>query len=196
MKTLIVYNHPYDGSFCHAILENVKAGMAESGNEVDVIELDKDEFDPVMRGKDLLAFKNHEVVDEKAIEYTKRLKEADHLIMIFPIWWELMPAMMKGFVDKVVFPGSVYNYTKSGMGMVSLLDKLKSTTIITTMNTPGFLYQLKFGNAIKKALINGTFKKMGFKNVKWISFNMVKFSSDKTREKWLAKVKKMAGEIK
>lgn len=196
MKTLIVYNHPYDGSFCHAILENVKAGIVESGNEVDVIELDKDEFDPVMRGKDLLAFKNHEVVDEKAIEYTKRLKEADHLIMVFPIWWELMPAMMKGFVDKVVFPGSVYNYTKSGVGMVSLLDKLKSTTIITTMNTPGFLYKLKFGNAIKKALINGTFKKMGFKNVKWVSFNMVKFSSNKTREKWLAKVKKMAGEIK
>lgn len=189
MKTLIVYNHPYEGSFCHGILETVKAAILESGNEVDVIDLDKDEFNPVMTGKDLLAFKNQKVLDEKAIDYIKRLKEADHLVFIFPIWWELMPAMTKGFIDKVVFPGAVYEYTKSGMGMVSLLDNLKSTTIITTMNTPAIIYKLQCGDAVKKAMITGTFKKIGFKNVKWISFNMVKFSTKEKREKWLASLK-------
>lgn len=189
MKTLIVYNHPYDGSFCHAILESVKNGILESGNEVDIIDLDKDDFDPVMTAKDLLAFRNHQVVDEQSIDYINRLKQADYLVIIFPVWWELMPARMKGFIDKVIFPGSTYTYTKSGYGMISMLDNLKSTTVITTMNTPKLVYKYLYGNALKKSLIQGTLKKSGFKNVKWISFNMVKSSSEKTRKKWLTTVK-------
>lgn len=190
MRTLIVYNHPYDGSFCHSILDTVKKGILESGNEVDIINLDSDGFNPVMSGEDLLAFRNHKVVDKQAIDYIKRLKQADHLVIIFPIWWELMPAMMKGFIDKVIFPGSIYSYTKSGYGMKTMLNNLKSTTVITTMNTPKLVYKFVYGNAIKKALVKGTFKKIGFKNVKWISFNMVKSSSDKKRKKWLNNIEK------
>ena len=195
MKTLIVYNHPYDGSFCHAILENAIAGIQEAGNEVDVIDLDKDGFNPVMSSADLLGFVKHTIVDEKAQEYAQRLKAADHLVFIFPIWWELMPALTKGFIDKVIFPGSAYEYTKSGLGMTTLLDNLKSTTVITTMNTPKLMYKFVYGDAIYKALVKGTLRKAGFKNVKWVSFNMVKMSSDETRKKWLAKVKKRMGAI-
>lgn len=190
MKTLIVYNHPYEGSFCHSILDTVKKGILEAGNEVDIIDLDRDCFNPVMSGEDLLAFRNHKAVDKQAIDYMKRLKEADHLVLIFPIWWELMPSMMKGFIDKVIFPGSIYSYTKSGYGMKNMLNNLKSTTVITTMNTPKLVYKLIYGNTVKKALINGTFKKIGFKNVKWISFNMVKSTSDKKRKKWLDNIEK------
>jgi NAD(P)H dehydrogenase (quinone) len=190
MKTLIVYNHPYDGSFCHSILEAVKKGVLEAGNEVDIINLDSDCFNPVMSGEDLLAFRNHKAVDKQAIDYINRLKEADHLVIIFPIWWELMPSMMKGFIDKVIFPGSIYSYTKSGYGMKTMLTNLKSTTVITTMNTPKLVYKFVYGNTVKKALIKGTFKKTGFKNVKWISFNMVKSSSDKKRKSWLDNIEK------
>ncbi len=199
MKTLIVYDHPYRGSYCHAILEAVKNGLATSGQEIDVIDLHEDKFDPVMTGTDLLAFTNHQIVDEKAYGYAERLRQADHLVMIFPVWWELMPAMTKGFIDKVIFPGTVYKYTKSGMGMVPLLTGLKSTTVITTMNTPKAMYRIVYGNAIKKSLVQGTFKKCGFKNVEWINYGMVKHSSDKKRKKWLLALEsrfKQAGQEK
>ena len=190
MRTLIVYNHPYDGSFCHAILETVKESVVKAGNEIDVIELDSENFNPVMTAEDLRGFLAHKIVDDKALEYANRLKDADHLVMIFPIWWELMPALTKGFVDKVIFPGAVYEYGENGISMNSTLIKLKSTTVITTMNTPGILYKVKFGNAIQKSLINGTFKKLGFKNIKWINFDMVKFSKPEKRKKWLADISK------
>lgn len=128
------------------------------------------------------------MIDPQACEYVQRVQAADHLVLIFPIWWELMPAMMKGFVDKVIFPGATYQYTKSGYGMTTLLPKLKSTTVITTMNTPKVLYKFTYGNAIQKALIKGTFKKSGMKKTKWLSFNMVKASNEQTRKKWLAKI--------
>ncbi|WOO88658.1 NAD(P)H-dependent oxidoreductase [Mollicutes bacterium LVI A0078] len=141
MKTVVVYDLPYEGSFCHAILESVVEGQTDNGNEVDVIDLHKDEFNPVMSGKDLLGFVKHEMVDEQAADYVQRIKEADHLVLVFPIWWELMPAMTKGFIDKIIFPGSTYTYTKSGYGMNTMLDNLQSATVITTMNTPRVLYK-------------------------------------------------------
>ncbi|MFD1441124.1 NAD(P)H-dependent oxidoreductase [Lacticaseibacillus hegangensis] len=184
-NTVIVTSHPYDGSFCHALMASAKAGAEKAGNTVDVIDLEADGFDPVMHSKDLIGFLKHKAQDPQAIDYIERVKAADHLILIFPIWWELMPAMMKGFIDKVVFPGETFNYTKGGMGMASNLPNLKSTTIMTTMNTPKSLYRWVFGNAIQRALVRGTFVKMGLKHVKWMSCNMVKKSSDAKRQGWL-----------
>lgn len=183
MKTLIVYNHPYSGSFNHVLLEAVIAGAKKAGHEVDVIDLDQDHFDPVMTGKDLLAFRDHQVLDPQAKDYVARLQVADHLVMLFPIWWELMPALTKGFIDKVIFPGAAYEYTASGYGMRTLLPKLRSTTVITTMNTPKLVYRFVFGNAIKQALLKGTFKKTGMKNIKWFNLTMVKNSTQAKRKK-------------
>ncbi|RZI47916.1 NAD(P)H-dependent oxidoreductase [Lactococcus kimchii] len=188
MKTLIIYNHPYEGSYNHAILESVISGIQKSNGEYEVIDLDKDNFNPVMTSEDLLGFVKHKAVDPAAIAYAERMREADHLVFIFPIWWELMPALTKGFIDKVIFPGLTYSYKKNGLSMESLLPKLKSTTVISTMNTPKIMYKLTYGNAIKKALIKGTFKKSGMKNVKWLSLNMVKMSKTEKRKKWLQKI--------
>lgn len=189
MRVAIVFNHPYDGSYCNAILTAVTKGLQKTQHEIDLIHLDKDNFNPVMTSADLKAFRDKKPVDPKVIEYKERLEKADHLIFIFPIWWELMPAMTKGFIDKVIFPGVAYDYTnKENTRMKPLFEKLKSVTVITTMNTPKWLYFVLFGNAIKKALILGTFFKMGYKNRKWISFNQVKAVTQEKRTKWLTDI--------
>ena len=188
MRTLVVFNHPYEGSYCNAILKSVKAGLKKGGHEIDVIHLDEDGFNPVMSREDLKGFVQHKPVDPMVFNYKDRLEKADHLIFIFPIWWELMPAMTKGFIDKVIFPGLAYDYKESGLGMRPLLKNLKGVTMITTMNTPGVVYKYLFGNAIKKSLMTGTFAKMGYKNRKWISLNMVKMVSKEKREKWLDRI--------
>lgn len=191
MNILIVFNHPYSGSYCYAILQSVIKGLQKAQHQIDVLYLDRDNFNPVMTEADLQGFKNKKPVDPKVIEYWSRLVNADHLIFIFPIWWELMPALTKGFIDKVIFPGVAYDYTTNGIGMVPLLKQLKRVTIITTMNTPKIVYRAMFGNAIKKALITGTFKKIGYTKCKWINLAMVKISSEKKRQQWLLKIEKM-----
>ena len=64
-----------------------------------------------MRSEDLKAFCDKKTIDPKVIKYSNKIKNADHLVFIFPIWWELMPAMTKSFIDKVIFPGVAYEYT-------------------------------------------------------------------------------------
>jgi NAD(P)H dehydrogenase (quinone) len=195
MKTVIVFNHPYNGSYCNAILRSVTMGLQKANHEVDLIHLDKDGFNPVMTERDLKGFVDRKPVDPKVIDYKERIDTADHLIFIFPIWWELMPAMTKGFIDKVIFPGVAYDYKPNGF-MVKRWKKMKSVTLITTMNSPRLAYWLIFGNAIKRALFAGTFWKMGYKNRKWISLNMVKFVSAEKRGKWLFKIEQRFANLK
>ena len=197
MRVLVVFNHPYDGSYCSAILDSVQKGLRAGGHEVDLIHLDKDEFDPVMRSKDLKAFaevarnpdSSMTQLDPQVLDYRDRLHKADHLVFVFPIWWELMPALTKGFIDKVIFPGIAYRYiSNSRIPKMASITKLSGVTVITTMNTPSLIYRLIFGNAIKRSLITGTFWKIGVPNRKWMSFNMVKAVSQKKRAQWLKSV--------
>lgn len=185
---VIVFNHPYKGSYCNALLEAVSNGLKKGNHQVDLIHLDRDGFNPAMSAADLKAFVEHNVVDPKVMDYQERLKKADHLIFIFPIWWDIMPACTKGFIDRVLSPGLAYDHHPRGFGLIPLLKSLNSVTLITTMNKPKIMYSLLIGNLIKKVMIKSVFKTMGYKNLKWISYNMVKSVSQEKRVKWLTEI--------
>lgn len=196
MRTLIVFNHPYEGSYCNAILHAVHKGLQIGGHEVDIIHLDNDGFRPAMTKADLKAFVDHQPIDPQVIDYSERLRQTDHLIFIFPIWWDIMPAMTKGFIDRVLFPGVVYDHHPRGFGLVPLLDNLKSITMITTMNKPKLMYSLLIGNLIRKAMLKSVFKAMGYKNLRWISFTSVKRVSHEKRVRWLDNLEKQFSTLK
>ena len=185
MRTVIVFNHPYEGSYCNAILDAVSKGLQKANQEVDLIHLDEDRFNPAMSSADLKAFVDHTAVDPQVIDYHERLKKANHLIFIFPIWWDIMPATTKGFIDRVLSPGLAYDHHPRGFGLVPLLKKVKSITVITTMNKPKIMYALLIGNLIRKVMLKSVFKTMGYKNTRWISFTSVKSVSHEKRVKWL-----------
>jgi NAD(P)H dehydrogenase (quinone) len=186
MRVVIVFNHPYEQSYCNAILTSVTKGLQNGQHEVDLIHLDNDRFNPAMSADDLKAFVAHQPTDPQVIDYNKRLQKADHLIFIFPIWWDLMPATTKGFIDRALSPGIVYDHHPRGFGLVPLLKNLKGVTIITTMNKPRIMYSLLIGNLIRKAMLRSVFATMGYKNLKWISYCSVKSVSQEKRVKWLS----------
>jgi NAD(P)H dehydrogenase (quinone) len=190
MRVLVVFNHPFEKSYCNAILQSVTKGLQNGDHEVDLIHLDNDKFNPAMSAADLKAFVNHSPVDPQVIHYCNRVEKADHLIFIFPIWWDIMPAMTKGFIDRVLSPGIAYDHHPRGFGLVPLLDKLKGVTIITTMNKPAILYSFFIGNLIKKVMLRSVFKTMGYKNLDWISHCRVKSVSHQKRVQWLNDLEK------
>lgn len=188
MRTVIVFNHPYEESYCNAILTAITNGLQKANHEIDLMHLDHDGFNPAMSKADLKAFMEHRPVDSQVIDYNERLKKTDHLIFIFPIWWDIMPATTKGFIDRVLFPGVVYDHHPRGFGLVPLLKNLKSITIVTTMNKPKIMYSLLIGNLIRKVMLRSVFQTMGYKNLDWISFTSVKRVSQEKRKKWLLKL--------
>lgn len=196
MRVVIVFNHPYEGSYANAILNAVTKGFIRAGHEVDLMHLDNDGFNPVMSKADLKGFVAHKAVDPQVIDYNRRLEQADHLVFIFPIWWDLMPATTKGFIDRVLTPGVAYDHHLRGFGLVPLLKNLKGVTVITTMNKPRIMYSLLIGNLIRKAMLRSVFKTMGYKNLRWISFNRVKSVSHTKRVKWLADLERRCARLR
>ena len=185
MKTMVIFNHPYEGSYCAAIRESVLAGLKRADVEVDLLHLDQDGFNPVMSTRELAGFSKGIAYDPKVKDYQRRLREADRLVFVFPIWWELMPALTKGFMDKVLLKGFAYEEVGPPPRFVSRLPQIRSVTLITTMSIPNVIYRVIFGNAIKKAFFTGGFKKIGIKKTHWISLPSVKSVPQEKREKWL-----------
>ena len=164
MKSLIIYAHPWDGSFNHSVLERVKSHLENKGNQVDVIDLNKDNFDPVMRVADLELFSKGEYADKLALDYVKRLTVADELIFIFPIWWYGEPAILKGFYDKVFLKG--HTYKEEDRRLVGLLKTHKATILTTaTIDEQVFSY---LGDPIQNVLAKGILKTVGINDFTWI----------------------------
>lgn len=195
MIHVLVSCHPYEESFNAAIINRIKEATNRTNHTIEHIDLSQINFNPVMSGKELFEFSQartqrgikKENLDPLAVDFAQKINKSDHLILVFPIWWELMPAQMKGFIDKVVFPGLFYSY-KSEFSMHAISDTLKKVTVITTMNTPGFLYSVLYKNCISLALVKGTFKKLGIKNVRWINYGFIKNKSVAARTKIIGKI--------
>lgn len=169
MRALMVVDHPYSGAFTHALADAARRGLENAGHDVDVIDLHADGFDPVMRAPDLAAWRTGTVVDPQVLDYQDRLLAADHLLLAFPVWWEVMPAMSKGFIDKVLTKGFAYDQPKPGGMMRRRLTGLTGVTAITCMATPSLAYRIVFGNPLMKSLFRGTFRKIGLRNLTWIN---------------------------
>ena len=177
MKTLIVYAHPWEGSFNHFILTKVSGLLKEKKEDVDIIDLNKDGFDPVMRSADLKLFSKGQYADKLAENYVKRLKAADQLVLIFPIWWYGEPAILKGFYDKVFLRGQVYD--EVGHDMVGLL-KIKKAVILTTATIDKQIFAY-LGDPINNVLARGTLALIGIKDVTWLHCPTVYSSDSRTQ---------------
>jgi len=196
MKYVLVSYHPYEKSFNAAIINGIKEAINKNKeNSVEHIDLVEIDFNPGMSAAELYEFSQArtergvkvENLDPLAVQFAEKINNCDHLIMIFPIWWELMPAQVKGFIDKVIFPGIFYSY-KSEFSMRAVSERLKEISVITTMNTPHFLYALKFKNTIKNALVKGTFKKLGIKKVRWFNYGFIKKVGNEKRENIITRI--------
>jgi putative NADPH-quinone reductase len=190
VRVLFLFDHPHDNSYCRALLDAALAGLQEAGHEYDVIDIYRERFDPVLRTEDLERYGEGAFSDETVGEYQRRVDAADHFVMIFPVWWQVMPALSKGFLDKVLLPKWSFEET-SGMVPRGLLSRL-DVTVVTTMGFPHWYYRLFFGNALAGALMRGTFGFVGVprRRRRWINVGNVARIGDAARRRRLEEVRR------
>ena len=185
MKT-IIYVHPWEGSFNASILQKVREIFETRHETYQVIDLYHDGFDPVFHANELKEFSQGTSPNELVNKYQKIIQETDELIFIFPIWWYSVPAVLKGFLDKILLKG--FSYTETKYGMRGHLDTINSVTIITTGQSPKWYIRLFKGDGIKGTLINGTLKSVGMKRIRWIHEGYITSSSRSKKEAFLLKL--------
>ena len=180
-KILIINCNPVEGSFSDAIAESYKKGA--SGAEIKSLIIRDLSFNPNLTN----GFHKRTDLEPDLLEAWEKIKWCDHMVWIHPVWWGGLPAVTKGFIDRLFLPGLAFQYHEKGPWLDKLL-KGKSARIITTMDQPSWFYWLVNNepsiNQLKKTVLNFC----GVSPVKVTAFGPVKNSSDKQREKWLNKV--------
>ncbi len=188
MNNLIIYAHPYSKSYNASILEHLTNKLREAKQSVDVINLYKEEFNPVLNEEELALYSQGKFLDPMVKEYQKRINNADHLFFIFPVWWYDIPAILKGFIDKVLLKNWAYEISEKGIPK-GKLTFIKKVTIISTMKSPKWYYWLLYRNSIKHSFIKGTLKFCGIKNIQWVNITNIENMGDLKRKQWLKKIR-------
>ncbi|KAA9022038.1 NAD(P)H-dependent oxidoreductase [Niallia endozanthoxylica] len=183
MKVLLIYAHPNEESFTHAVMERLQAGLILGEHEVQTIDFYKEEFDPVLvvntsrRRRDLLQ-------DPYTERYRNRIAAADHLIFVYPVWWHSMPAMMRGFIEKTFVSGFAYSFRgKSAQSVLpNGLFRGKTVWCIYTLDALKFVAWLDPGWLSIKYPI---FWYCGFRKVRRFYLPRMKHTSLDERIQWL-----------
>jgi len=182
-KILIINGHPNPSSFNFGIAESYLKGAIASGAEVETITIASLNFNPNLQ----FGYQKRTELEPDLLESWEKIKKADHLVWIHPVWWGGLPAITKGFIDRLFLPGMAYQYRENSVWWDKLL-KGKTAHIITTLDQPGWYYRLFYGRPSVNQLKKSTLEFCGIKPVKVTYIGIIKTATDFQREKWLQKV--------
>ena len=183
MKTLVIYAHPWKESFNSKVLKSVEETLINTASDYRIIDLIADEFDPVLKEKDLALFSKGIHQDPLAAHYAEALKEAKRVIFIFPIWWYGPPAIIKGFFDKVFLKNHVYKQENRGK-MEGILD-IDQSIFLTSANMSREDF-IELGDPIQNVFVEGLMGLVGSKENIWLPCNEV--HSEQARQEYLESV--------
>jgi putative NADPH-quinone reductase len=186
-KILIINGHPNSGSLNHALADAYKKGAVSQNAEVRQIDIAELDFD----ASTFKSFDSFTIPGDLA-KAQNDIKWADHLVWIYPTWWATMPAIMKSFFEQTFLMGFAALYDENGK--VTQLLKNKTARIISTMDTPVWMFKFLLGDpAFKTNKANLNF--CGIKPVKRTYFGPVVTSDKTARLKWLKQTEELGRKL-
>jgi len=180
----IILGHPDAKSFNHAIAATVAQALADMDCQVRLHDLCAEGFDPVLPAAEIA---RGAVLPPLVERHCKEIREADGLVLVHPNWWGMPPAVMKGWIDRVLRPGVAYEFLEgdAGEGVPSGLLQAKAVFVYNTSNTESERETKIFGDPLATIWKNCIFGLCGIANFRRRMFNVMVTSSKTQRKKWL-----------
>jgi len=188
MNISVILAHPRPGSFNHAITDEAAATAREAGHTVTVHDLYQEKFDPLLPYDEIA---RDSVLPEPVARYCEEIAAADGIIIVHPDWWGMPPAILKGWIDRVLRPGVAYRFadTDSGEGIPTGLLKARAAIIYNTSNTPRQREREVFGDPLERIWKDCIISFCGIPACHRRMFGVIVTSSDEQRQVWLAEVR-------
>ena len=186
MKILILNGHPDKESYNHALAASYKKGAKASGAEVQAINIGELIFNPNLQ----FGYRKRIELEPDLVKAQESINWADHLVWIYPVWWSSVPAIMKGFLDRVLLPGFAFKKREGSVWWDKYLTG-KTSRIICTMDQPTWYYRWINGRPSHIAMKRLSMKFVGVKKVRITSIGPLRLSKEGFRMKWLHKVEKL-----
>lgn len=188
MHVSLILGHPHPGSFNHAIAEAAREVLVSAGHTVVFHDLYAEKFDPILPYEEIPADAQLDPVVE---EHCREVAVADGFIFVHPDWWHMPPAILKGWVDRVLRSGVAYAFRPDETGKVSFVTLLKAqrALVFTTSNTPAAMEQDLYGDPLENLWTRCILNYCGVKDVTRTNYSVVVISTHAEREAWLADVR-------
>jgi NAD(P)H dehydrogenase (quinone) len=189
MKVSVILGHPHTGSFNHAIASTAVDALCHNGHEVQFHDLCAEGFDPLLPPEE---FPTRALLPPDIQRHCREIAEADGIVIVHPNWWGQPPAILKGWIDRVIRPGVAYEFLEgdSGEGVPHGLLQARTAVVFNTSNTETEREMRVFGDPLETLWKNCIFGLCGVDNFYRRMFNVIITSSVEQRRQWLAEVRR------
>lgn len=181
-RILMIVGNPKRDSLCHALGEAYANGARGKGHVVRQLKLGELQFDPVLRD----GYDQSQNLEPDLLEAQRLIHWAEHLVFVYPVWWGGIPALLKGFFDRVFLPGFAFKYRNRSQ----LWDKLlsgRSADLLVTLDTPPWYFRWIYGAPAHRQMTRTILGFCGIKTRRLTEFAPVRPSSEEQRQTWLRK---------
>jgi NAD(P)H dehydrogenase (quinone) len=179
-KIMVVAGNPLTDSYSEALARAYQRGAEAGGHTVTYFTLAIMSFDPILRE----GYRREQPLEADLIVAREALATCDHLVLVFPLWCGDMPALLKGFIERVLQPDLLA--ARAGDGQASWrLFRDKSARVIMTMGMPGWFYSWYYGAHALKLLRRNILNFIGIKPVRATIHGMIEAVGSEKRGEWL-----------
>ena len=194
MRVSLILAHPRLGSFNHAIAEMARNSLQSRGHQVSFHDLYAEGFDPILRYKEIPKDATLDAIVQK---HCDEIAYADGIIIVHPNWWGMPPAILKGWVDRVIRPGVAYEFLEgdSGDGVPQGLLRARKAIVFNTSNTLPEREHQVFGDPLETLWRNYIFGLCGANEFYRKTYSVVVTSSFDQRQAWLKDVRETINDI-
>ncbi|TFY88173.1 flavodoxin family protein [Pseudomonas kairouanensis] len=187
-RILIILGHPSTSSFCSALADTYAHHAKSAGHEVRTLNLGALTFDPVLHQ----GYTQIQALEPDLLSAQSDILWATHLTFVFPIWWGGIPALMKGFLDRVFLPGFAFKY-RAGKAFPDKLLAGRTAHLLVTLDTPPWYFRWFYRMPGIHQMRKTTLAFCGIKPAKTLLFGPVLGSTAVQRAKWLNQAGLLAG---
>lgn len=185
-RIALINGHPDKESYNFALAKAYQTGAINKGHEVQVINIRELNFNPNLA----FGYRKRTTLEEDLIKSQEILKWANHLVWVYPVWWGSVPAIMKGFLDRVFLPGFAFSKRENSLWWDKHFTD-KTASIICTLDQPAWYYKWYYGSPSHKAMKKLCLNFVGVKKVRITTIGPIRLSKENFRLKWLKKIEKM-----
>jgi NAD(P)H dehydrogenase (quinone) len=192
MNISVILAHPTPGSFNHAIAETAAEQLWLNRHSVRLHDLYREGFEPLLAAGEAVA-QPAAPLPPQVYAHRAEIAAADGIVIVHPNWWGMPPAILKGWVDRVLRAGVAYRFLEGdgGEGVPEGLLRARSALVFNTANTPAAREISAFGDPLETIWKNCIFGLCGVDDVRRVTFSVVVTSTQEEREAWLATVRQM-----
>lgn len=197
MLVAVVVAHPRSGSYCHWLAGRAIAGLQAAGHTVEVLDLYGDGFRVAMSAEERIAYHGEQpICDPLVSRYAALVQRAEVLVFVYPTWWSGLPAILKGWLERVMLPGVAFRFDERTEKVRPALGHVRHIIGISTYGSPRS-YVLAVNDNGRRTISRALRVSCGIRTrVHWLALYGIDTSTDVARVEFGARVERTMADLR